>query len=76
MNWNHRLIDITDDNNGEQLYVLKEVYYDDNDKPIGSCDPSMMSETLDGMKELIERLREATTLPILNPEDFKKGETK
>jgi hypothetical protein len=73
--WNHRLVDMTQENDGDPLFVFREVYYQD-DTPVGHCEPSMMSETLQGMQELIDRLREATTLPILKAEDFKKGAKK
>lgn len=73
--WNHRLVDMTQENDGDPLFVLREVYYDDG-TPVGHCEPSMMGETLGEVQTLLDRLREATTLPILKASDFKKGEKK
>ena len=73
--WNHRLVDMTQENGGEPLFVLREVYYQD-DTPVGHCEPSMMGESWYEVYELVDLLREAIALPILKPEDFKKGEAK
>jgi len=70
MNWNHRLVDMTDENGGDPLIAFCEVFYDDNGKPTGYTEPFMSGENMDEINNLIERLKEATKHPILKPEDF------
>lgn len=71
MKWNHRLVDMTDENNGEQLYAIREVHYDDDGKPMGHGEPFMCGESMDEIYELLDRLEEAVKHPALKPEDFK-----
>jgi len=71
MKWNHRLIDLTNENNGEQLYAIQEVFYDDDGTPTSYGDPFMCGENMDEIHNLIDRLEEAVKQPILKPEDFK-----
>lgn len=72
MTWNHRVVDLTKENGGEELYAIQEVYYDEGDTPMGYCAPSMVSETMAGLVEILERMAEALNQPVLKPEDFKK----
>jgi hypothetical protein len=82
--WNHRLVDMSADNGGDPMLALREVFYDDDGKPMGHTEPFMCGETMTEMLELLERLHVAMNHPILKPEDFvrnkvtetKEGETK
>lgn len=73
MNWNYRVVDITDENGGDELYAIEEVFYDDDDKPMGHTEASVISETTDGLKWVLEQMADALNHPVLKPEDFKKG---
>jgi hypothetical protein len=72
--WNHRVIDVTVENEGDPLFELREVYYIDG-APIGHGEPSVMSETMEGLVEVIDRMKEALERPVLKPEDF-RGEVR
>jgi hypothetical protein len=74
MHWNHRVLDLTEENDGEPLYAIKEVHYDENDKPTGYGEPSIVSEDLNELKWVVARLGEALTQPILKAKDFKESE--
>ena len=72
--WNHRVIDVTAENEGDPLFELREVYYIDG-VPVGHGEPSVMSETMEGLVKVIDRMKEALEQPVLKPEDF-RGEEK
>jgi len=69
MHWNHRVVEF-DNEYGDKWFCIKEVYYDENDKPTGYCDPFVGSETMDGLKEEIARFSEALTHPIIKEADL------
>lgn len=69
MHWNHRVYNIKDQNGGEDLFVVREVYYDENNNPIGSTDLKVMSETLDGLKWIANHITKCTDLPVLFPDN-------
>jgi hypothetical protein len=68
MNWNHRVFNIKDQNNGEDLFVVRETFYDENNEVLGSTDLSVMSETIDGLKWIAEQIIKGADLPVLLPE--------
>ena len=70
MKWNHRVVDMTAENGGEPLFALREVFYNQDGMPIGHGEPSVMSETMDGLAKLLDHMREALAQPSLKPEDF------
>lgn len=68
--WNHRVVDLTTQNDGEELYAIQEVFYDDDGTLMGYCEPSMVSETMTGLVEILERMADALEQPVLKHEDF------
>ena len=74
MHWNHRVVDRTADNEGDPLFQIREVYYEGNGMPSGHCEPTLVSETMEGLAEIVDRMREALAQPVLTPEDFKENE--
>jgi hypothetical protein len=70
MKWNRRVVDMTAENGGEPLFAIREVFYNDDGVPIGHGEPSVMSETMEGLAKLLDRLQEALAQPVLKPEDF------
>lgn len=72
MYWNHRLIRFTETGDTEAFHKFAEVYYNDDGTLMGYSDPFMLSETVEGMQGLAERLLKATTLPVLDESDFPK----
>ena len=75
MYWNHRVVDMSAENDGEPLFAIREVHYEDNGMPTGHGEPFVMSETMEGLAETLDRMKEALKEPVLKPEDF-KGEAK
>jgi len=73
MYWNHRVVDLTSENGGEYLIAIREVCYEENGMPTTNGSPFVfvMSETMEGLREVIDRMKEALDQPILTPEDFK-----
>ena len=71
MKWNHRVVDMTEANGGEPLFAIREVFYNDDGVPIGHGEPSVMSETMEGLAKLLDRMQEALAQPVLKPKDFK-----
>ena len=69
MNWNHRVIEV--DIEGEKMFEFAEVFYAD-DKPISLAEPFMLSETIDGLRELLKRLEGALEQKVLTKDDFTK----
>jgi hypothetical protein len=53
--WNHRVVDMTAENGGEPLFAIREVFYNDDGVPIGHGEPSVVSETMEGLEWLHRR---------------------
>jgi len=70
MHWNHRVVNCPSENGGEDLLTFKEVYYDDEDRPDSYSEPFMCADDIDGLIELIERLRKAADRPVLHENEF------
>lgn len=69
--WDHRVFNIKDQNDGEDLFVVRETYYDENNEVIGASDLSVMSETLEGLKWIAEHIIKSTEQPVLFLKDEK-----
>lgn len=71
MSWNHRVVDLTKDNEGESWFEIQEVYYNSKGQPCGYCDPCVGGESIDEIQIQIQRFTECLSQPILNAEtDF------
>lgn len=70
MNWNHRLVDMTSENNDEPFFEVCEVFYTDDGMPAGYAKASVCGESLEEVREEIARFTRALELPNLKPEDF------
>lgn len=71
MHWNHRVFNIKEENGGEDLFEVRETYYDENKNVIGSCSLSVMSETVEGLKWIAEQIVKCADQPVLIPDDEK-----
>jgi hypothetical protein len=54
-------------------YEIKEVHYDENDKPYAYGGPCLGSETVESLREVVARLHEAFDNPVLDAKDFKNA---
>jgi hypothetical protein len=73
MHWNHRLIDMTAQNDGEHWLEIKEVFYED-DKPQGYTSALIGGETASEVRETLIRMLSALDNPVLTL--TKEGELK
>lgn len=71
MTWNYRLID-HGENQGERYFAIHEVHYDDTGKPVSVSEDGARigGETVDDIKDVLERMRGALEKPALRYEDF------
>ena len=70
MNWNHRVVDLTAENEGDPLFAIREVHYEEG-MPTGHGEPFVMSESMEGLAETLDQMKEALKEPVLKPEDFR-----
>lgn len=73
MNWNHRVVRVTSrfGDETETLYMLAEVFYNDDGTPAGYTKPFMQGESKIELVQLVDRLAAAIEQPVLNGEDMK-----
>jgi hypothetical protein len=68
--WNHRVVDMTEENDGEPLFAIREVFYR-NGRPASHGEPNAVSEDMEGLEWCIGEMRDALKQPILKLNDFK-----
>ena len=69
--WNYRFVNTPSENEGEDWFALKEVYYGADDEPIGYSEPCTGMEKSNNLRWLINRWREAEKAPTLHEDEFK-----
>ena len=76
MTWNHRLIRDTKD--GETWYGIHEVFYEDDGEPNGCTVEavSVVGETVDECKEILEWMIAACSKPVIEMQYFRDLEEK
>jgi hypothetical protein len=73
MNWNHRLIDMSVENDGEHWLEIKEVFYE-GERPTGYASVLIGGEDAGEVKETLIRMLIALEKPVLTL--TKEGELK
>lgn len=68
--WNHRMVHSKDENTGEDILELAEVYYRDDGKPEMYGRPFLHSETVEGLRETAQRLLAACDKPVLEHDEI------
>jgi hypothetical protein len=68
--WNHRVVDMTEENDGEPLFAIREVFYEKR-QPTSHGEPNAVSEDMEGLEWCIGEMRDALKQPILKLNDFK-----
>jgi len=78
--WNHRVV-VKEYKSStgeiEKFYGIHEVYYDDKGNPDGVTEESVspVGDSLTDIKNSLDRMKKACTLPVLNYDtDFKSGD--
>jgi hypothetical protein len=69
--WNHRVVDMTEENDGEPLFAIREVFYEKRHDPTRHGEPNAVSEDMEGLEWCIGEMRDALKQPILKLNDFK-----
>lgn len=68
MNWNHRVVRVKDGD--ETFLMLAEVYYNDDGTPSGYSECFMHGDDMGELRQLVNRLADAVTHPILDAKDM------
>ena len=71
MSWNIRVVDVSLDDDDDQILEFREVYYDHNEEPYGHCALTLCNETLDELGDMIAELQDALEQPVLVDSDFR-----
>jgi hypothetical protein len=51
---------MTEENNGEPLFAIREVFYNDNADPTSHGEPNAVSENMEGLEWCIGEMRDRT----------------
>jgi hypothetical protein len=70
MYWNHRVVDLTEDNDGEPYFEIQEVYYNEAGEPCGYCDPCVGGSDLEEIQTQLTRFIDCLEHPVLKKSDF------
>jgi hypothetical protein len=70
MNWNHRIINCPSENGGDDYFVIKEVFYDEDDKPHSYSDSFMGSDDIEGLRLMMIWFNGALEKPTMHEDDF------
>ena len=66
--WNYRVVRFNDE--GEEYYEIKEVFYDSSGEPVGYSDAVIGSESYDGLFKVSEMIQSAHAKPVIDEEGF------
>lgn len=66
--WEYRFVNVKDDNDGEDLYMLCEVYYD-RQRILGYAPARLMSEDVEGLAWVANEVMLAVGRPPLTPDE-------
>ncbi len=75
MHWNHRVVDFSDENNGEPWVEVCEVFYDKNHEPYlyTARGVGVMGEDIKEVKQSLFRMLDCLDKPVLMKADFNKS---
>lgn len=76
MSWNYRVVRFKNNEDIEEYYEIKEVFYDKQGNVSGYTDSSVLSETFEGLLDVLDLMRSATAKAIINEADLPKKESK
>lgn len=72
MHWNHRVVDFTDENNGESWLEVCEVFYTDEGQPYlyTARGVGVMGENKEIIKDTLYKMLDCLNKPVLMKADF------
>jgi hypothetical protein len=76
MTWNYRVVRFKNNEDIEEYYEIKEVFYDKQGNISGYTDSSVVSESFEGILDVLDLMRSATSKAVINEADFLKKESK
>jgi hypothetical protein len=70
--WNYRVVKCKSDLDGSDEYAIREVYYNDDNSLLGyvHSPEGVFSESLEGLREVIEWMQTALISPVIDVEEF------
>ena len=75
MHWNHRVVDFSDENDGEPWVEVCEVFYDKNHEPYlyTARGVGVMGEDLEEVKQNLYKMLDCLNKPVLMKADFNQN---
>jgi hypothetical protein len=70
MSWNYRVVKFNGDEFDEPYYEIKEVYYNRDGSLMGYCDATVVSETFEGIIEVLDQMKADAHRIIIDEEEF------
>jgi len=71
MSWNYRVVRFkAEEQETEEYYEIKEVFYDSLGKPVGYCDANCAADTYEGLFKCMSMMQSAHAKPVLNEDEF------
>jgi hypothetical protein len=72
MSWNYRIVRFKSEEDTEEYYEIKEVFYDHLGKPVGYSDATCGADTYDGLFKVMGMMQSAHAKPVLDESEFFK----
>jgi len=78
MYWNHRMVDFTEQNEGEPWIEICEVFYDDDHTPMlyTAKGVNVAGEDKEELKQQLENMLSCLNKPVMFKADFDNGRLK
>ncbi len=73
MSWNYRILKQTDDEDNE-YYEIKEVYYNRDGSLMGYCDAVVSGESVEDIITVLDMMKADSHKSVLEPKDFKNAD--
>ena len=73
MSWNYRVVKFKAEDDTEEYYEIKEVFYDTTGKPVGYSDANCGADTYDGLFKVMGMMQSAHARPVIDEAEFFKG---
>jgi hypothetical protein len=74
VSWNYRVVRFTEIVGDEEFYEIKEVFYDNNGKPVGYSDANCGADTYEGLFKCMSMMQSAHAKPVIDESEFFKGD--
>jgi len=72
MTWNHRVMNCPSENDGDDNFTFREVYYKEDGTPFAHGEAFMSGDTVEELHMLVRRLKTALGEPVMHENEFEK----